>query len=166
MREGRFREDLYFRLHVILIRLPPLRERRGDIARITDHYLRRFCAEYAVPVKRITPAAARKLEAYAWPGNVRELRNVLEKMVVLIEPEEIRIDHLAAILPVPERVEVSGFNGGLQWKEAKVKFERDFLIDALDAAGWNVSVAARRLGIPRTYLYKKMKRHGLGRLEG
>jgi two-component system, NtrC family, nitrogen regulation response regulator NtrX len=166
VREGRFREDLYFRIHVLLIRLPPLRERQEDIHLLTDHFLGRFCDEYGVPAKHLTPDAMDILIRHSWPGNVRELKNTVEKMVVLIEDTEIRDADAKTILAVSDRPLASAAAPPVSWKKAKEEFERDYLKKTLKAEGWNFARTAERLEIGRTYLYRKMKQLGLDIIPG
>ncbi len=161
MAEGRFREDLYFRLNVLNIRIPALRERREDIPLLVGHFIRLFCREHGVDLKRIEPSAMEHLSALPWAGNVRELRNFMEKLVVLIDREEIRKADLVPLLSLPERAGRSDDPSPLTLHEAKERFERGFIREKLEAAGWNVTRAAEALGLPRTYLHRKMKQLGL-----
>lgn len=162
MAEGRFREDLYFRLNVLAIRIPALRERREDIPLLVGHFIRHFCREHGVDLKRIEPSAMERLSTLAWPGNVRELRNFTEKMVVLIDRDEIRDADLVPLLGLPERPGRTDASRTLTLHEAKERFEREFIREKLEAAGWNVTRAAEALGLPRTYLHRKIKELGLG----
>jgi len=163
MRTGRFREDLFFRINVLNIKLPPLRERREDIPLIVEHYVPYFCNEHGIKMKHLTPEAMERLSSHSWPGNVRELKNFIEKMVVLTEPEEVRA---ADILPFFENANCSP--GAPRFKnltlhEAKERFEREFIREQLEESSWNITRTAKKLGIPRTYLHKKVKQMGLGK---
>ncbi|MBN1894800.1 sigma-54-dependent Fis family transcriptional regulator [bacterium] len=154
MFEQRFREDLYFRLNVLNIQIPPLRERLEDIPDIAGHFVAFFCRENHSPHKRLSEEAVAELACYDWPGNVRELRNVIEKALVLVDAEEIQAEHI--------RMVMQGRQAGrplanMTLKQARVRFEREFIRDKLAAANSNISRAAEMLGIPRTYLYKKIK---------
>jgi two-component system nitrogen regulation response regulator NtrX len=162
MSEGRFREDLYFRLNVLNIRLPALRERREDIPLLVEHYVRHFCQEHGIILKMIEPSAMEHLSALPWAGNVRELKNFTEKMVVLIDREEIQKADLLPLLRGPERTGRPDDSSPLTLHEAKERFECSFIKEKLEAAGWNVTKAAEALGLPRTYLHRKMKQLGLG----
>jgi two-component system nitrogen regulation response regulator NtrX len=164
MLEGKFREDLYFRINVLNIKLPPLRERREDIPLIVEHYIRHFCNEYGVVLKHVSVSAMERLIVHAWPGNIRELKNFVEKMVILIESEEIQTGDVQTLLQEavsPKRIENYKT---LTLHEAKERFEREFVRAKLEAANWNITKAAELLDIPRTYLHKKVKDMGLGRV--
>jgi transcriptional regulator with GAF, ATPase, and Fis domain len=150
---GRFRADLLFRLKVIELRLPPLRDRGGDVALLTRAFVDRFCREHAARARRVHPAALSALGAYAWPGNVRELRNVLERAVILASGDEITLDLLppeiagsAPDLPVDQ---------GL--KQAVRAFKKRFVACALEGAGGEHNAAAKRLGVNPKYLYQLIK---------
>ncbi|MBI3989293.1 MAG: sigma-54-dependent Fis family transcriptional regulator [candidate division NC10 bacterium] len=166
VREGRFREDLYYRLNVVPIHLPPLRERTEDIPLLAGFFLRRYGAEFGKPVRRISPSAMDLLFSYPWPGNVRELENVIERMVLFSEgevigedllPQEVGLQGDAIRLQVPE--------APLCLKEAVEKMSQDVekgLIErALGRTGGNRSGAARLLGISRRALLYKMKAYGI-----
>src|SRR5262249_42256905 len=94
VKAGKFREDLYYRIHVIPIFLPPLRERHGDIALLADHFLHVYCAANRLPVKRLDLEALEVLEEYSWPGNVRELQNVMQRLALMVEGNLVRVEHL------------------------------------------------------------------------
>ncbi len=163
--EGRFREDLYFRLNVIPIKLPPLRERKEDIPLLAEHFLARFCEREEVPRKRLSEKALKRLMEYHWPGNVRELENLMERLVILTEREVIEEEDLPEHIRVPRistnpGVKVS-FKEGVSLPQALREFERSLILQALEASGGVKSRAARLLGIKRTTLIEKMKRLGL-----
>ncbi|HUG90962.1 MAG TPA: sigma-54 dependent transcriptional regulator [Planctomycetaceae bacterium] len=163
VREGRFRQDLYYRINVVTLTQPPLRERIGDIPLLAAHYLAEFNQQAGKRIEGFDEAALQLMQRYSWPGNVRELVNVVERAFVLTKgtvitpadlPESIREEDrwttpLASI--------VTG--GGL--KSAMQQPERQIILEALDANGWNRQDTARMLGINRTTLYKKMKRYGI-----
>jgi PAS domain S-box-containing protein len=154
--EGRFRKDLYYRLSVIPIAVPPLRERREDIIPLAHHLLDRSMEGGTV---RMAPDAQACVEAYDWPGNVRELMNVMERAVAFIEAETIRADDLPYYIrrnrkhPKPP--------AGATLKKTLARAERAAIEEALAAAGNNKSLAARKLGIHRTLLYRKMRKLGI-----
>jgi two-component system nitrogen regulation response regulator NtrX len=160
MRENNFREDLFFRLNVLNIKVPPLRERKADIPQLMEYYIQFFCAEHGIPLKIIKPKAMQHLVRYSWPGNVRELKNLAEKLVILIGSSEIQSQHITSVL---KHYSVSKSETGedLSLKEAKESFEREFIREKLAASDWNVTKTAQVLGIPRTYLYKKMHKLGI-----
>ena len=159
--EGKFREDLYFRLNVIPIDLPPLRERPGDIALLASRFLKEFAKEYSNGVKGFDKGAMSVLEDYPWPGNVRELRNVIERMVVLATGENISVDDIPAELRGTVDSEVSADTGSVQpvahtASTTLADAEKLQILAALEAAGGNKSKAAEALGISRRTLHRKL----------
>jgi DNA-binding NtrC family response regulator len=155
VRSGAFREDLYYRLAVIPLDVPPLRKRGDDVAILTEHFLAQLAAELGRPAPRLTPAAWQRWRAYAWPGNVRELRNAVERLVVLWGGEEVDVDEL------PQELAAGGPRAAGTLGAAVVAVEREAIAAALLASGGNKSAAARALGISRPTLDKKIKEHGL-----
>ena len=159
---GAFREDLYYRINVVALRLPPLRERAGDVVLLATHFLEQFNAKFGKAVGPFTPAALQRLQEQAWPGNVRQLKHAVERLAALRPDGPIDARDLdgafeepqAAVAPAPAA-------GPLGYQEARQEFERDFLRRILAAAGGNVSEAARLSGIPRQNLYVRMKRWGI-----
>jgi putative PEP-CTERM system response regulator len=159
MKEGRFRQDLYYRLNVVTLALPPLRERKGDVEPLARHFVEKYSAELKRAPKPISPAAIAILTQYEWPGNVRELENAIERAVVLSTGSEI----LPKDLPVL-RVELSeetpeGATGTYQ--EAVQQFKRELLRSALAQADGNQTRAAEALGLQRTYLSRLLKDLGV-----
>jgi len=154
--EKRFRADLYHRLAAVTLRLPPLRERGRDVLELAEHYLSRACVDYAVPPKRLTGAASEALLAYAWPGNVRELANLMERVVLLTEGEEVTAELLE--LPVPASRRREGARGA---SVEPADNERETIRAVLDATQWNLSRAATQLGVPRNTLRYRIEKHGL-----
>lgn len=148
VKEGKFREDLYYRLNVIDMRLPALKERAGDVPLLVNRYLREFGG------KSVSPDAMRLLEAYQWPGNVRELRNAVEKMCVLSSSGEIGVDDVPDEMKreVPMTLSVSGTLG--ETEKAKI-------LAVLEEVGGNRTKAAERLGISRRTIYRKLEEYGL-----
>jgi DNA-binding NtrC family response regulator len=151
VREGRFREDLLFRLNTVEIRLPPLRDRPEDIPLLARHFLERHAARYRRPATGFEPAALDAMVRHAWPGNVRELDHVIERAVLLAQGERIGTGDLAL---------AASDGGGLAPLEQMTLADAEgFLIRrALDRAGGNVSVAARALGLSRSALYRRLER--------
>ncbi len=165
VRDGSFREDLYYRLNVVEIEVPPLRARRTDIPDLVQSFLPRLCRRNHAREKRLTPEALGRMQAYGWPGNVRELENVLERALVLSEGREIDADDLAlpdAPLPADELVERVEVAEDADHREVMEAIEKERLVSALRAAGGNRSSAARALGIPRTTFINKLRRYGVG----
>lgn len=156
--EGRFRSDLYYRLNVVTISIPPLRERIEDIAELVYRFLREYASQYGQTVPLIEPEAMAALVNYSWPGNVRELRNVLEGVVILAEDQVISKDDLPRSI-FSDRPRDSNTGNLIQAKEAA---EREMIMKALSEAGGNKSTVARKLGISRATLYNKLKVLGLG----
>ncbi len=163
VREGRFREDLYYRLNVIPLRIPPLRARPTDIPLLAAHFLAEFSRRKKLPVKRLSPEALDLLLAYPWPGNVRELENLMERLVILTESEVIRAADLPerfhpspplATLSPPPEFPVQG----LPLTTAVQDFERRLILKALEKSNWVKSRAARLLRVNRTTLIEKMKK--------
>ncbi len=158
--EGRFRQDLYYRVNVINVELPPLRERISDIPLLAKHFLDDVCEEAGKIVHGFTQDALTALQRYAWPGNVRELENVVERAVLLGKSDVIDLDDL------PRTVAAAGPSSsdavaGRTLKEALAGPERRIILDVLESNDWNRFATAEILGINRTTLYKKMKRLGL-----
>jgi two-component system response regulator HydG len=151
VREKRFREDLYYRLDVIPIHMPPLRERGNDIALLARHFLRRFSAEQGRVMDEIAPKAMRLLLDYAWPGNVRELENVLEQATILSRGGVLTPSDLPTRFREPQAAPERSMHS----------HEKRLLEDTLEECGWNKKLAANRLGIGRSTLYTKMKKHGI-----
>lgn len=154
---GTFREDLFFRLNVIPMSLPPLRERRNDIPALADHFLRRYAHEQGKGIQGIGPDAMRLILDYAWPGNVRELQNSIEHAVVLAKGSEIQRSDLPTTM--------SGRPVLLQDRGMSVleESEKTTLQKVLEQCGWNKKEAARRLGIGRTTLYAKLRKYRIGK---
>jgi transcriptional regulator with PAS, ATPase and Fis domain len=163
VKAGRFREDLYYRINVVALKLPPLREREGDVIRLATHFLHRFNLKFGKDCGPFTPAAVRALEACRWPGNVRELQHCIERVVALQPGGPIDASHLSPTCdPRPEDVALPGvaLAPSLAYQEARAEFERAYLRALLQAAAGNMSEAARLSGIPRQNLYVRMKRWG------
>jgi len=155
--ERHFREDLYYRLNVVPIVLPPLRERPEDVPALVDHFL----ASYQVPerpIRFVSPDALRQLAAYPWPGNVRELQNAVQYAVSLMEGDTLR----PADLPRTVRSFAPGGSGAAGSLQSEMdRLERDLILEALEATDWNRSEAARRLGTNESKIRQRMKKHGL-----
>jgi two-component system, NtrC family, nitrogen regulation response regulator NtrX len=155
--QGRFREDLYHRINVLTIAVPPLRSRREDIPELAEHFLRLSSVENDVKPKRLSPRAVDFLTQLPWQGNVRELRNLMERVVVLIAKEVVGHPDLMSVLNMPAAAE----EGPLPLREARARFERQYILYRLSANGGNLGNTARELGIERTNLYRKMKQLGI-----
>ena len=172
VREGEFREDLYYRLNVVPIYLPPLHERHGDIPLLAAVFLERFCKKNQVAVKGFSPDALCLMENYQWPGNVRELRNIVERLAILCDHERIEPHHLpaeirqvsirrAASAPLPRTWEEFKRLKQQVRDSAVQQLERRFLVETLQACDGNVSRAAEEIGIQRTNLHALIRKYGL-----
>ena len=163
IRAGRFREDLYFRLNVIPIFVPPLRERPEDIPLLADHFMAEFAREYGRRVKSFDRGAVNVLQQYAWPGNVRELRNVIERLAIMVPGDLISSPDLSFLdssgVAHPQVTELHAERQTLH--EARDQFERDLILRTLAEQQGNMSRTAEVLGVERSNLYRKMKAFGI-----
>ncbi|OHC71677.1 MAG: Fis family transcriptional regulator [Rhodoferax sp. RIFCSPLOWO2_12_FULL_60_11] len=163
VKAGRFREDLYYRINVVALSLPPLRERAGDIIRLAVHFLDQYNTKFGKQCGPFTPQAVQALEACRWAGNVRELQHCIERVVALQPGGAIDAIHLSPTCnasPEADQLDSATPAQALAYQEARAEFERDYLRHLLDAAGGNISEAARLSGVPRQNLYVRMKRWG------
>ena len=159
--KGRFREDLFFRISVIPIRVPPLRERVDDIEPLVEHFLDQFCAENNFKRKTLETGAMQLLRRHTWRGNVRELRNTLERLVIMIPDAVIREGHVSEVVR-PTTGDSPNLVGAAQTlKEFKENAERAFLVHKLREGQWNISATAQAMGTPRSNLYKKLEQYGI-----
>jgi two-component system nitrogen regulation response regulator NtrX len=154
--QKKFREDLYYRLSVVPIRIPPLRERMEDIQPLAEYFLEDFCRRNSFKPKRIEDRVWESLRSYRWPGNVRELRNLIERMAILSASETITEESVPLEIRFP-----SGEMARSSLEETRAQAERNRIRQALEESGWNVSSAARALGIDRTRLHKRIRALGL-----
>ncbi len=160
---GRFREDLLYRLNVVMIHVPPLRERRDDIPLLIQHFLGQFAREGGGVRATVSPAAMDRLRNLAWPGNVRELRNAIERLAILGGPE-ISVEDVDRLVGArAAEASSSAFMSARTYEEFKDAAERSFLLTRLRENEWNVAETARLLDMPRSNLYKKIERHQLAR---
>jgi len=156
VKERTFREDLFFRLNVFPITLPPLRDRPGDVPRLAEHVLRR----HGAPSDKLTPAAARALEGYPFPGNVRELEHTIERALILAGPDPVTPEHLS--FAQPESLTQASWVPRIPPEGLSLEsLERELIIQSLERAAGNKSAAARLLGLTRRTLYSRMEKHGL-----
>jgi two-component system nitrogen regulation response regulator NtrX len=166
---GRFREDLFYRLNVVPVRLPPLRERREDIPELVSHFLARFAAERRTPPPRISEEAMAALQAHDWPGNVRQLRNIIERTVILAPGD--RVSCIEVDLLPPEVLDNQNAMGGASTamaimgsplREARESFEREYLKIQIRRFSGNISRTASFIGMERSALHRKLKALGIG----
>ena len=168
---GDFRDDLFYRLNVVPIELPPLRERRHDIPALLQHFLDKFNGKLDRQVREVAPEAVSVLSRYGWPGNIRELENLMERVILLLESDVIEVEDLPAqvrdapLVSSGELPELPRTEEGESLKEVvrvhTEELERELIVRALDETGWNVTHTAQRLGISRKGLQLKMKEYGL-----
>jgi two-component system response regulator HydG len=163
VRAGRFRDDLYFRVHVVPIHLPPLRDRREDVEPLVRLFIDRLARELGRPLREITPEALERLCAHHWPGNVRELENLIERVLVLGDDGPITVEELAELLPqvAPPPAHSPSAPATVADPLSLPEQERRLLVEALERSGQNQTRAARLLRISREQLRTRMKRHGL-----
>jgi len=157
MSNGRFREDLFYRLNVIPFHVPALRARREDIPMLVERFLARYAAESGRPARTITPKAMVKLREYNWPGNVRELQNLIERLVLMTPGELIDLGDLPAQIGSSERDKWLRGAAGDTLAQARGVFEREWLLERLAQYGWNISRTADAVGLARESLSRKLK---------
>ncbi len=155
--KGNFRQDLYYRLNVIELYVPSLRERIEDIPLLTEFFIKKFAAEKKIEPKEITNEAMNILMSYSWPGNVRELQNLIERLMIMVPDDKILPKHI----PYPINKTTPESDALLSLKEAKDEFEKDYISKVLKITHWNISQASKLLGIERSYLHKKIKKHNI-----
>lgn len=164
---GRFREDLFFRLNVVPVHVPPLRERREDIPMLVHHFLGQAVEDQRLPPRSFAPQAIERLIRMEWPGNVRELRNTVERLIILARDPEVSVGDVERLVGMP--TSSAGFPGELltmsTFGEFKQRAERSYILAQLRQHDWNVSETARAIAMPRSNLYKKIEKHGLVREE-
>lgn len=168
VKDGILREDLYYRLNVVPIHLPPLRERREDIPILVHYFIRKFCEKNGKPMASISDEALRALYQYRWPGNIRELQNVVERMVSLTESDRLVESDLPEYIYHGQNnghLKVPMVAGNLTLREARAqwleKFERDYLVDLLKRSKGNISSVARRAGVNRMTIYRMLKKYDI-----
>jgi len=155
VKEGKFREDLYYRINVIPIKLPPLRERTEDIPQLADFFLRRYNTRFRKRVQGVTDSTMALLKKYWWPGNIRELENLVERLVAVSDKEYISEEDLPLEFHFAQ-LEPLGTSTDSLFEVATNTFERNFILRALEKSGWNVTATAEYLGIPLSTLKYKM----------
>lgn len=160
--KGTFREDLYHRVNVIEIHIPPLDQRPSDILPLVDYYLQKSCTKNKIELKQLSPDAQAVLTNHKWEGNVRELCNFVEKMVILTDQTEITRAHVYRLLyAYPSKMDAIKVN---TFKEAKESFEQSYLINALISNDWNIARTSKNLKLERSVLYRKIEKYGIQKL--
>jgi DNA-binding NtrC family response regulator len=162
---GRFRQDLYYRLNVIRLHVPPLRDHRQDLPDLARRFLLDCCRRNGYPPRELQQEALQLLAAHTWPGNVRELRNAMERLAILVPAERITAADIVHILP-ESRSEQAGLPADAPLRDKMAAAERALIAAALEQYGWRMAETARALGLERSHLYKKLKAHGLERPPG
>ncbi|MFQ5455367.1 MAG: sigma-54-dependent transcriptional regulator [Nitrospirota bacterium] len=167
IKDGNFREDLYYRLNVIPLYVPPLRDRKDDIPLLAEHFLELTANEYGIKPKQIADGAIEILKRYNWPGNIRELKNVIERLVIMIPSQFISSKDLLAFFDVPKSY--SSYNNGIlqhsSFKDARLEFEKAYITEKLIKNDWNISKTAEELKIERSHLHRKIKHLGIDQVK-
>ncbi len=159
--KGNFREDLFYRLNVVPIAIPPLRHRRSDISILAEFFMAGICGDLGITLKKLTPGALAVMTGYSWPGNVRELRNMIERLCILVPGDTIGSEDLPVVeLSRENKGEKDPFNART-YQDFKDFTEKEFLVRKLNENGGNVSKTARELGMQRSNLYKKLEKYGI-----
>lgn len=159
--EGKFREDLFFKLNVIPMVIPPLRERKEDIPLLIDYFLKYFSIEFGKKKKYMSKEAMTAFLNYSWPSNVSELINVIERFVIMVQDEEIKASHLSLLVEPRESQYIPGFNKNRPLKQATKQFEKEYIHKALIRYNWDLSKTASDLNIDKDRLNKKIKKLGI-----
>ena len=160
VRAKRFREDLYFRLNVVTLDLPPLRDRQGDVLLLAEFFLDDFCRRARRKTPQLTAAARKRLLEHPWPGNIRELRNLMERLAYLSSEDRVEAEDLAFILSPRGQAPLAA-DLGLSFADATTRFQIDYIRRQIEQSGSNMSLAATRLGLHRSNLYRKMRQLGV-----
>jgi two-component system nitrogen regulation response regulator NtrX len=160
--EGTFREDLLYRLNVVPIEVPALRERKQDIPALVAYFAQQLAADAGVPGKKFAEDAVKRLQVRVWPGNIRELRNAVERALILASGKTVTAADIDQLVP-SVTVATAGEGGAHTFETFKLDAEKKFLLQSLKEHDWNVSETARALKMPRSNLYKKIERYGLSR---
>lgn len=168
IKEGRFRQDLFYRLNVFPIQVPPLRERQGDVALLMDHFFSQLLADRGGKPPRMSPETVAALQSYGWPGNVRELKNLAERLWILFPDRDLLPRDLGPAFategPQPaERVQAEDLpiESSLPLREAREGFERRYILQVLEEVDFQVNAAAKKLGLERSHLYRKLRQYGI-----
>jgi DNA-binding NtrC family response regulator len=156
-RQGNFREDLYYRLNVVPVKVPPLRERLDDVPDLANFFLKRYAVRFHKPMVGISGNCMKILTAYWWPGNIRELENLIERLVAVGDNEWITEEDLPIEYSLPYTEPDADHSGSLLTEACDI-FERNYIVKALERSGWNVTATARYLGVPLSTLKHKMDR--------
>ncbi len=159
--KGNFREDLFFRLNVVPIYSPPLREKKEDIPLLVEYFSKNYAQENNFKPKKFSEEALAALMRYAWKGNVRELKNVVERLIIMTDEDIIEFEHLPEQIRGEEKVSLPQIKSVKTLKDFRELAEREFILAKLDENGWNISKTAREINTPRSNLYKKLINYGI-----
>lgn len=170
VKANRFNDELYFRINVIPVRLPPLRERLQDVPELLRHYIDFYCAQENFPYRSFSIAAQNRLLHYTWPGNILELRNLVQRLLILSTSDEISAEEVERVLDeyaADQNTETTGYEKlyQLPLREARESFEREYLLHKLKEVNGNISKLAERVGMERTHLYRKLRALGISAKE-
>jgi two-component system nitrogen regulation response regulator NtrX len=157
--EGTFREDLFYRLNVVPVTVPPLRKRVSDLSALVDHFLQQTAVELGQPPKKMSKRAIERLKEYSWPGNVRELKNLIERLVILAPKNTIEAEDLPELGP-GKKIDDQFFDKD-SYGDFRSAMEKEFFERKLRLYGYNVSKTARKLGMQRSNLYKKLEKYDI-----
>jgi len=162
VREGRFREDLYYRVNEISIQIPPLRDRKDDIIPFAEHFIRRFEIKYSKKIKGLTKEAERKALSYDWPGNIRELKNVIARSIVLAKNDELDLD---CIFPSEKQLRSNAAikSVGCSLRKALEQYEKSLICDALKRHRWDYQCVCREMDISRSTLFNKINKYKINK---
>jgi len=162
MEEGRFRQDLYYRLNVIPLYVPPLRERKGDIPILMRRFVKEFSLKEGIPEKKITKGVLEILISHDWPGNVRELKNIAERLCIMVEADTINAEDIPLLATEDHKtIPMNASLSSVSYRKAKKEFEKSYIERKLTENNWNISKTAESIGIERSNLHKKIKIYGL-----
>jgi two-component system nitrogen regulation response regulator NtrX len=157
--KGEFRQDLFYRLNVIPVVVPPLRDKKEDIPLLVQHFVEQFCDENGKPVKHVSPEAMSILENHDWPGNIRELRNIVERLIIMVEPDTIGAPHVLSAIHIDQQQ--ARHEGIRSLRDMVEDYEKKLILMELDANDGNVSQTAKNLSIDRANLYRKLRAWGV-----
>jgi two-component system nitrogen regulation response regulator NtrX len=163
IKEGRFREDLYYRLNIIQIRTPPLRDRGADVTELAEYVIRRFAASHNYPRRELSAEAIESLQAMPWRGNVRELKNLIERLLILSRGETISTSDIERLTGSASQEMPADLATARTLKEFRERAETAFLVRKLEENDWNVTRTAKSIETPRSNLYKKLEQYGIKR---
>lgn len=160
VKQGKFRQDLFHRVYVFPLVLPPLRERFEDIPKLIEHFARQVCRQNNWKAISFTPDAIKVLQTHAWPGNVRELRNVVERLMLLADSDMVSVELVRSTLPSPNASSVSSLGVGTM-SERVQQFERETMLTELRRNNFHITNTAKNLGLERSHFYKKAEQLGI-----